>query len=1441
MIDKIIEFSVRNRIVISIMVAIIVLWGAISYQQLPIDAVPDISNTQVGIVVVCPNLSPIEAERFLTTPIELAMSTIPGVEDVRAVSRFGLSNVTLIFKDGVDIYWARQQVSEKIREVEEELPKEFGRPQMLPITTGLGEVYQYVLETDNPDDTSYSLLELRTIQDWIVRKKLMGVEGVVEISSFGGYKKEFQAQIDPERLRSQNVTIDEVFDALARGNGNTGGAYIEKDNRAFLIRGIGLANSVEDLENTVIKENNGSPVLIKDIAQMKVDGALRYGAMVKDGKKEVVGAVVMMQLGYNASQVISKLKDRIAQVEKELPKGLKIKPFIDREELVTNTINTVWFNLMEGAIIVLFILILFLGDWRASLISASLIPLSLLFAFILMNQVGVIGNLMSLGALDFGLIVDGSVIIVESMAIVVTLRIRQMGAKMSYYDRQELVIETMREVKKSVFFGSLIILIVYMPLLSLAGIEGKTFRPLCLTVMFAVIGALLLSITYVPMMCALVMNHAHKKNNFSDRMVNWLYARFRPLIVFGLRQKAVVIAGVVVALISGVWAFGFLGGEFMPTLDEGGFAIETRLPVGTSFTQTIRTVKQIQAEILKTYPDEIVTIVGKVGTSEVPTDPMPLEACDLIVMLHPKKQWKKVHTKNELADGIAQVCSHYPGVEISIQQPIQMRFNEILSGAKTDIVFTLYGYDLREMNQIAGQILEIAADIEGTADIQMQKIFGMGQINITYDRKNMALYGITVQQINDLIETAFAGKKAGYLYDEDRKYDITVRLPQIARNNSDAIGNLLLRNSQGTLIPLREVASITTDVGPTEIRHLGKQRAVNIGANIRGRDMQSVVMEADKKIKEKITLPFGYRIEYGGAFENFERATARLGVLVPLALFIILVLLYMAFGNFKDSILIFTAVPMSAIGGIWGLFLRDITFSISAGVGFIALFGVSVLNGIMLVSHFKFLEKEGFRNPHDVVMRAVVEKFRAILMTSAVAALGFLPMAIASGAGADVQKPLATVVIFGLILSTFMTLIVIPVLYVLFGKMGSFRKSKAAVTTVIVGLLVVSASPKAEAQTTVSAQQAAQRALSFHPAVQKAKLEVKRESALKNGAINPPNVEVLYENYKQGSSTSVLATMDFPTGYYYKYQAQKGRVTAAEHNVSATQNELLYRVITCYLDLQHLTQREQLLTRQDSIFSALVSISEARYRTGQIGSLEKLNSEARYRLLQNQLLQTRAELRGTAVELQRLMGMSADSLPTPAFPLQRISQQSNYAATDTAWITQNPVYRWYGAQAQAAQNDLRAQRSQWLPGLIAGYSVGAAEGPRVGISIPLFFWSQAAYTKAAKTQCSIMQQQVQNNALNLNTNYQQAVATCNAMNESLLYFEQTGRAQSAAILAAAHASFRSGAIGYFVYLQNIDQCYTLDLSYLETLHNYNHAVLQLWQITGQLSTLSFNF
>lgn len=1036
MIDKIISFSINNKLIIVLMVLGLIAWGSYSLTQLPVDAVPDITDNQVQIITITPALAAQEVERLITFPIEITMASIPDIEEIRSFSRFGLSVVTVVFKEKTDIYWARQQISEGLAEAEKQIPEGIGTPEMGPITTGLGEIYQYVIHAKEGYEDQYSAMDLRTIQDWIIRRQLIGTPGVADVSSFGGYLKQYEVSIKPELLRSMGLTISDVFTALEQNNQNTGGAYIDKRPNAYFIRSEGMVSNLNDIGNIVVKtKEDGTPVLIRDVAKVQFGHAVRYGASTRGGK-EVVSAIVMMLKGENSAKVIKNVKERIKQIEKTLPEGVVIEPFLDRTKLVNKAIGTVTKNLTEGALIVVLVLVLLLGNFRAGFIVASVIPLSMLFAFSMMNLFGVSANLMSLGAIDFGLIVDGAVIIVEGVVQRIAMSKNIYGGveKLSKVQMDSQVHEASKRMMNSAVFGQIIILIVYLPILALVGIEGKMFRPMAQTVSFAILGALILSLTYVPVMSFLFLSRkTEHKENISDKIINFIRKLYNPLIHFALRKKYIVLLSALSLLAASLVVFSNMGGEFIPTLEEGDFAVETRVMTGSSLYETIEASNKASAILLENFP-EVKEVVAKIGSGEIPTDPMPIEGCDLMVILKDKKEWTSGKTREELADKMGEALSIIPGVSFGFQQPIQMRFNELMTGARQDVVLKIYGEDLDALSEQAAKVGSIVKTVKGTSDLYVEKVTGLPQIMVRFDRDRMAKFGLNIAEINRVIRTAFAGESAGLVFEGERRFALVVRLDKGSRKGLDDVKNLFINTPFGNQIPLDQVAEVSFKEGPNQIQRDDTKRRITIGFNVRNRDVESIVDEIKQKIEKLVKLPAGYFITYGGQFENLVEAKKRLSTAVPVALAMIFVMLFFAFKSAKQGLLIFTAIPLSAIGGIFALYLRGIPFSISAGVGFIALFGVSVLNGIVLINEFNLLKKDGISDLHERVLKGTSARLRPVILTAAVASFGFLPMALSTSPGAEVQKPLATVVIGGLITATLLTLVVLPILYIFFER-----------------------------------------------------------------------------------------------------------------------------------------------------------------------------------------------------------------------------------------------------------------------------------------------------------------------------------------------------------------------------------------------------------------------
>lgn len=1040
MLNSIIDFSIRNKLIVGLFVVGLVVWGSYSVTQLPIDAVPDITNNQVQVLTVAPSHAALDIERLVTFPIEQALATVPEVIEIRSFSRFGLSVITIVFPDNIDVYWARQQVSERLTEAKKQIPPDVGNPELAPVSTGLSEIYQYIVTTKAGYQDKYSITELRTIQDWIVRRQLLGTKGVADVSSFGGRLMQFEIAVSPDKLRSLGLSILDVLDAIKKNNQNTGGAYIEENKSAYFIRSEGLLQSEDDINNTIVQtRSSGLPLLLRDVGSVRIGHAVRYGAMTKNGEGETVGGVVMMLKGANSSEVIGNVKQRIAKIEQNLPEGIVIEPFLDRTKLVNNAITTVSKNLAEGALIVIFVLVLLLGNLRAGLIVASVIPLSMLFAIIMMNLFGVSGNLMSLGAIDFGLIIDGAVIIVE--ATLHHIHTAGFTTRLTQSQMDQEVNTSSKKMMNAAAFGQIIILIVYFPILSLVGIEGKMFKPMAQTVIFAIMGAFILSLTYVPLASSLFLSrNAHPKKNISDRLIARLQKFYRPLIDWALDHHKTVISTAVLLFAISLFIFSTLGGEFLPELDEGDFAVETRLLTGSSLHATVDATLKGEKVLLKNFP-EVEKVIAKIGSAEIPTDPMPIEAADMMVVMKDKSEWVSARTKDEMISKMTEKLSEeVPGVWFGFQHPIQMRFNELMTGARQDVVVKIYGEDLDQLAIYASKLGNIVSGIEGTEGLFIESITGLPQIIIRIKRDQLARFSLSVEEVNNVVNASLAGQTAGQLFNQERRFDIVVRLGEEERQSLTQIRNLSITTAAGTQIPLIQVADVVLEAGPSQIQRDDAKRRIVIGFNTSGRDVESIVNELKDKVNENIIFAPGYYATYGGSFQNLNEARSRLAIAVPISLVLIFILLYFAFGSVRHGLLIYTAIPLSSIGGILALWLRGMPFSISAGVGFIALFGVAVLNGIVMIAEFNRLKHNNLPSLREVIIQGAMTRLRPVIMTATVASLGFLPMALSHGSGAEVQKPLATVVIGGLISATLLTLIVLPVLYDLFE--GVTRKNK---------------------------------------------------------------------------------------------------------------------------------------------------------------------------------------------------------------------------------------------------------------------------------------------------------------------------------------------------------------------------------------------------------------
>lgn len=1452
MLDRIILYSIKNKLVIGLFTLALIVWGSFSLTRLPIDAVPDITNNQVQVITVASSQSALDIERLVTFPIEQAVATIPDLIEVRSFSRFGLSVITIVFKDDVDIYKARQQVSERLNEVRSLIPQGIGNPEMAPVTTGLGEIYQYVVHTKPGYEKNYTAMDLRTIQDWIIRRQLLGTEGVADVSSFGGYLKQYEISLNPDKLQSMNIGISDVFNALEKNNQNTGGAYIDKTPNSWYIRSEGLIGSLQDIENIVVKTNsNGIPVLIRDIATVGFGSAVRYGAMTRNAEGEVTGAIVLMLKGANSSKVISNVKERIAKIEKTLPEGITIEPFLDRTKLVNNAIQTVTKNLAEGALIVIFVLVLLLGNMRAGLIVASVIPLSMLFAVSLMNVFGVSGNLMSLGAIDFGLIVDGAVIIVE--ATMHHLGLNKLRRTLTQTEMDEEVEGSAKKMMKSAAFGQIIILIVYLPILALVGIEGKMFKPMAQTVSFAIIGAFILSLTYVPMISSLFLSKKiEHKRSISDRIMDFLHRIYEPLLQKVIKHAKAVVLIAVFMFVGVLFLFGSLGAEFLPQLDEGDFAIETRVLVGSSLSETINASTQAAAILKKEFPDEVKEVVGKIGSSEIPTDPMPIEACDVIVVLNDRSQWKKAENRNELAEKMASALEAIPGVTFGFQQPIQMRFNELMTGARQDVVVKIYGEDLDKLSEYATQTGKIVSTIDGAKDLYVEQATGLPQIVISYNRSQIARYGMNINDINQAVNAAFAGQSAGMVYEGEKRFDLVVRLNKERRQQIEDVQNLYVPASDGRQVPLMQVADVQFKIGPNQIQRDDAKRRIIIGFNVRGRDVESIVNELKAKMDKQINFEVGYYATYGGSFKNLEEARTRLSIALPVALLLIFILLYFAFQSISQGLLIYSAIPLSAVGGVLALWVRDMPFSISAGIGFIALFGVAVLNGIVLIAQFNQLKAEGLTDIKEIILKGTSSRLRPVIMTALVASLGFLPMALSHGSGAEVQKPLATVVIGGLISATLLTLFVLPCLYLLFGHS---KKRKATISLPIIVLLLLFASNSSQAQTTLSLDDCIKTALQNNPQLKGAVYKVNQQEVLRKTAFDLGKTQINYTQgqynsiFKKDNNITLSQSFEFPTLMLAQGKLQKERIQLADQARILTEKELIREVKTAYYQLAYAQQRLYLLKTQDSIYNNFVKLSELRYKTGETSNLEKLAAQGKSYEIALQQQQAARDVIIYEQQLQKWLGIEQPIIISAKVPLLSLSGY----LTDTATIKQNPLLVYYQQQIKVAEAGKSVERNRLLPDISVGYfnqtlvgtqNINGTEqyfgldkrfsGFSISVAIPLWYRPQQGRIQAAKMESKVAEAEYENTQNMLKSGFNQLLQQYQQAQISLEYYQNQGLKHSEVQLQTVERAYRAGDIGYVEYLQGISQAISIKEQYLIAFNQLNQIAIQLQYIIGDI-------
>jgi len=1459
MIERIIWFSIKNKFIIGLFVVAMIGWGTYSLTRLPIDAIPDITNNQVQVISLAPSLATQEVESFITAPIEVAVANIPDIIELRSISRLGLSVVTVVFKDDVDLYWARQQLSERLKEAEDVIPAGLAKIELAPISSGLGEIYQYRLAVAKGLEKKFTPMELRTLQDWVVRREMLGTPGVADINSYGGFVKQYEIAVNPDRLRGMNLTLNDIFLALERNNENTGSAYIDKKPTAWFIRGIGRVKTLEDIENIVVKSNASRiPVLIRDVAKVQYGSATRYGALVVDSA-EAVGGVVMMLKGANAHEVIDNITTRIESIQKSLPKGVKIEPFLNRSDLVGRAIGTVTKNLIEGALIVIFILVLLLGNLRAGLVVASVIPLAMLFAIALMNLFGVSGNLMSLGAIDFGLIVDGAVIIVESVIHRISMSKHHHPGivKLDQEQMDENVFDSAKKMMSSATFGQIIILIVYLPIIALVGIEGKMFRPMAQVVSFALLGAAILSLTYVPMASALLLSkRTEQKPNFSNWLMEGFHRGFNPLIAFALRRKLLVCVSSILLFVFSLFVFTRLGGEFIPQLEEGDLAAGVMTLQGGSLSNTIDMVKKANTILLGNFP-EIKHVVCKIGASEIPTDPTPMETGDYIITLKDKREWTSAETREELVAKMEEKLVVLAGVKFEFQQPIQMRFNELLSGSKQDIAIKIFGDNLNILSEKAADAAKIIQQIEGVTDINVEKVTGLAQVQVEYNRDRIAQYGLTIEEVNRVLRTAFAGSQAGVVFDEEKRFGLVVRLDIDYRQSLDDVKNLTIPLPNGGQIPFEMIADVQIKSGPAQVSRENTKRRITIGFNVRNRDVQSVIAEVTRQIERKIKLPTGYFVSYGGQFQNLEAAKARLSIAVPVALLLIFILLFFTFNSVTHSLLIFSAVPMSAIGGVFALWLRGMNFSISAGVGFIALFGVAVLNGIVLIAEFNRLEKEGITDITERVLKGLHIRLRPVIMTAAVASLGFLPMALSNSAGAEVQKPLATVVIGGLISATFLTLIILPVFYILFSSHRFRLLFRLKSVILVLGLLTFpSMVPNLIGQSMkpINLNQAVQMALDSNLILRSNTYSIDIQKTLKGASWDIPKTSVegqygQYNSYRKDNSYTVSQSFAFPSVYINQNKVAKANVESAEFQLKVSQLEIATQVKQVYLQLAYLNSKQKLFIYQDSLYSGFRRAAELRAKVGETNRLEMINARSQSLEVKNQLHQVNADLAIYQQKLQTLLNTSILVIPADTV-LKRIGF---IPVADSLALANNPSVDYMRQQVKISGFEKKLEKSRMLPDFSVGYFSQSMQGtqevngiPRTfgpgdrfngiqaGIAVPLWVAPYASKSKVARLKELVAQTDAHYFSKSLLGNYHSLLGEYSKFRSSLDYYEQQAIPEANLIIDQATRSYKGGAMDYLDYILNLNRALSIKQNYLDALNNYNQIIINIQSITGKI-------
>ena len=1441
MLNTIVRFSIQKKLFVALTTLFLFLGGLYAMFTLPIDAVPDITNNQVQIVTVSPTLAPQEVEQLITMPVEISMSNIMNVEEIRSVSRFGLSLVTVVFKENVPTLQARQLVNEQIQAVAGEIPSELGTPELMPITTGLGEIYQYVLRVDEKYKDKYDAMELRTIQDWIVKRQLSGIPGIVEINSFGGNLKQYEIAIDPDALSALQITIGDVFEALSKNNQNTGASYIEKVGKAYYIRSEGMIEKMKDIEKIVVTNRGGMPVHISDIGKVGFGSAKRFGAMTIDGEGECVGGIAMMLKGANANVVTKTLEQRVAKVQKILPEGVTIEPYLNRSELVNRNISTVIFNLIEGALIVFLVLIIFLGDIRSGLIVASVIPLAMLFAFIMMRIFGVSANLMSLGAIDFGIVVDGSIVILEGILAHIYGK-RLAGKTLTAEEMSKEVEAGAVKVVKSSTFAVLIILIVFFPILTLTGIEGKYFTPMAQTLVFCIIGALLLSLTYVPMMATLFLKRkVELKPTFADRFFGWLTGVYDRLLGACMRRVWVTLASAFALLAASLMLFTRLGAEFIPTLDEGDFAMQMTLPAGSSLTRSIDISLDAERVLKQKFP-EVKHVVAKIGTAEVPTDPMSVEDADVMIVMKPFKEWTSASSRAEMVEKMKEALEEVQGAEFNFSQPIQLRFNELMTGAKADIAIKLYGEDMEELYARAKEAAKYVAKVPGASDVIVEQAMGLPQLVVKYDRTKISRYGINIEELNDIIRTAYAGEAAGVVFENERRFDLVVRLDDEKVKDLD-LNRLYVRTCDGLQVPVSEVATIDLVDGPLQINRDATKRRIVIGVNVRNADIQQVVSQISDILDKNIKLKPGYYFEYGGQFENLQNAIRTLMIVIPIALMLILLLLFFAFRSITYSLVVFSTVPLSLIGGILALWLRGLPFSISAGVGFIALFGVAVLNGILMINHFNDMKKQSKYEmcTNQIIRRGCKHLLRPVFLTGLVASLGFVPMAVATSAGAEVQRPLATVVIGGLIVSTVLTLLIIPAFYRLVnGLPAALRRFKKRPNGGKIAMMIVLAlmplTTLAQQAQKITLDEAIDMALAGSPRLQAVDSDIARIRAARGESWELAPTQVTYSwgqlngEFKHDNELSVEQSLGSLLTPFYKNSLVSVQVASSERYRDLVTKEIVAEVKRAWTDYQHAVSVLELSQMQDSLGNRLRKSGEVRLLQGDIDQLEYRMMATMASEAHTKVLQATDDVRLAAKRFAWAC-FSSDAVEPADSRLAMMSLPESYN------LSQAHI-GYFDSQVEVKRKAVDVERSRFFPELSVGYSrqkiepLSGLNSWSVGVAVPIVFFPQKSKVKQARAEATIARWDAEDNRLKLRNRVEELRLRIERQQRTIDYYTGDALKQADELQRNAMMLYKESETGIVELLHSIATANDIRKAYVDALHDYNVMLLELELYTG---------